>query len=359
MNKFDKDKFSSIFKEFVGKEFVSVDENGRPINKKKSNVKMPSFKDVFKFFGLPLIIVFLVVVFLTEATYTVNEMESAIVLRFGKIKAVVVSKDYDLVKKQIEKSDKFSGIKVIKGKGLKFKVPFLDDVEKFTSQLITYKTRPGEVTTLDKKKIVLDNNAQWTIVNPALFRITMKSITNGNTRLDDLMFSQIREYIGKTKGSKLISDKNYVYSMTTEIKDNINKSILEYGMIVKDVRIAKTEFPKQNNQNIFKRMRTEREKMANKLRAEGDEQYAVIKAESDKKASIIKTEAYAKAEKIKGEGEAGAAKIYADAYKVDPEFYSFYRTLQTYKKSLNKNARVVISSDSDFAKYLFNYKLKR
>ncbi len=343
---------------------IEVDENGNPIfgrtnRPKRKKMSKEDRKKFFKNVFLPLLIVFALIFLANASLYTVNEMESAIVLRFGKIKTVVVDKNYDIVLKQVEHSKKLSDVKVIKGKGLKFKVPFMDEVEKFSSQLITYKTHSGEVTTLDKKKIVLDNNAQWKIVNPALFRITMRSITNGNTRLDDLMFSQLREYIGKTKGSRLISDKDYVYQMTSEIRDNINEQIKDYGMVVKDVRIAKTEFPTQNNENIFKRMRTEREKMANKLRAEGDEQYAVIKANADKEASIIKTEAYAKAEKIKGEGNAEAAQIYADAYKLDPEFYAFYKTLQTYKLTLKDNTRIVIDSDSDFAKYLFKYNLDK
>ncbi len=337
--------------------YVEVDENGNPIKKNYSEKLKKAPKYVFTHVFLPIVIVFAIIFIVSSSMYTVNEMQTAIVLRFGKITTVVVDREYELVKEQIAKSNKLSDIKVVKGKGLMFKVPFIDEVEKFSNQLITYKTKSGEVTTLDKKKIVLDNNAQWRIVNPALFRITMKTITNGNTRLDDLMFSQLREFIGKTKGSRLISDKDYVYDMTSEIKDNINEQIIDYGMRVKDVRIAKTEFPKQNNENIFKRMRTEREKMANKLRAEGDEQYEVIKANADKNASIIKTEAYAKAEEIKGQGDAEAAEIYAAAYKLDPEFYAFYKTLQTYKSVLNDNARIVIDSDSDFAKYLFKYNL--
>ncbi len=339
---------------------VEVDEHGNPINKGRKNKGANlNTKAVFSHVIVPLIVIFAILFLIGAATYTVNEMESAIVLRFGKIKTVVVSEEnYDLVKSQIESSKKFSDVSIVKGKGLRFRVPFIDEVEKFSSQLITYKTNAGEVTTLDKKKIVLDNNAQWKIVNPATFRITMKTIANGNTRLDDLMFSQLREYIGQTNGSRLVSDKDYVYEMTTRVRDNINQKIKDYGMMVKDVRIAKTEFPKENNENIFNRMRTERQKMANKLRAEGDEQYAIIKADSDKNASILKTEAYAKAEEIKGQGDAEAAEIYANAYKADPEFYSFYKTMETYKKTLSKNARIVIDKKSDFAKYLYNYRLK-
>jgi membrane protease subunit HflC len=264
-----------------------------------------------------------------------------------------VNKDADVVKAQLAATDQFKGVDVIVGKGLFFKVPFIDQVEKFTSQLLTYKTLPGEVTTLDKKKIVLDNNAQWRIVNPALFKISMVTIDDANNKLDDLIFSGLREQIGKTDGTTLISDKEFVYTMTALVKDQVNKQVYESGIEVFDVRIAKTEFPDQNNANIFTRMRTERQKIANKLRAEGDEQYQIITAKADKEATILKAEAYATAEENRGQGDAEALEIYAKSYNKDPEFYQFLKTLETYKEALGENAKIVIDSDSEFAKYLF------
>lgn len=337
---------------------VEVDENGNPINKeKKINFKSQKSKDLFTHLLLPLFIILAIAFMATQFMFTVNEMEQALVVRFGSVQRIIVLKDADKVSEALERSGKFPDIEVVEGKGLMFKMPFVDNVEKYSSQLITYKTLQGEVTALDKKKIVLDNNAQWRIVNPALFRITMQTVQNGNTRLDDLIFSAIREKIGKINGSKLVSDKEFVYEMLAEIKEEVNDVVKDYGMEVVDVRIAKTEFPKQNYENIFNRMRTERQKMANKLRAEGEEQYKTITANSDKEAQVIKAEAYAKAEEIKGQGDAEALEIYANAYSKDPEFYSFYKTLETYRKTIGKNTRLVIDKDSDFAKYLFDYKI--
>ncbi len=340
---------------------IEVDENGRPINNGQSQVDVTKLKNDFKRFithgFIPLFILVVLIFLASTATFTVNEMEQALIVRFGSVDAVYVSQDADKIAQQLKASNKFSNVKVVEGKGLRFKVPFIDQVEKYNSMLLTYKTIPGEVTTLDKKKIVLDNNAQWRIVNPALFRISMGNIGSANARIDDLIFAKLREQIGVTYGTTLVSDKNYVYDMTIKIKDEINEEVAEYGMEIMDVRIAKTEFPEQNNANIFNRMRTERQKMANKLRAEGDEQYQVITAKAEKEATIIKAEAYAKAEEIKGQGDAEALEIYANTYNKDPEFYQFYKTLATYKATLGNKTKIVIDSDSDFAKYLFDAKL--
>lgn len=350
-----------MFKNFK-KGPVEVDENGNPIfGKSKANINNVDvnkmLKNLFTKGMIPLLLLILIAFIAATATFTVNEMEHALIVRFGSVTTVYVAENGDVIREQLAKSNNFSDISVIEGKGLRFKIPFIDEVEKYNSRLLTYKTTAGEVTTLDKKKIVLDNNAQWRIVNPALFRISIGNQASANSRLDDLIFSRLREKIGKTYGTTLVSDKDYVYNMTGELRDEINAEVIQYGMEVFDVRIAKTEFPTQNNENIFNRMRTERQKMANKLRAEGDEQYQIITAKADKEATIIKAEAYATAEEIKGQGDAEALAIYAQAYNKDPEFYQFYKTLATYKESLGSQTKIVIDSDSEFAKYLFDMKL--
>lgn len=339
---------------------VEVDENGNQVERKKGLGSMGprKIKNLSLQIGISLAIVLVVSLIVSQLFFTVNEMESALVVRFGSIQRVIVEEGADKIAEDLKNSGKFAGdVEVVNGKGLMIRIPFVDTIEKYSSQLISYKTLPGEVTALDKKKILLDNNAQWRIVNPALFKITMQSVENGNTRLDDLIFSSIREKIGKINGSRLISDKEFVYEMLNEIRDEVNTQVESYGMEVVDVRIAKTEFPQQNNENIYNRMRTERQKMANKLRAEGEERYKTITADSDKQAAIIKAEAYQEAEKIKGEGDAEAIRIYAEAYNKDPEFYMFIKSLEAYKATIGTNTKLIINADSDFAKYLFKYEL--
>ncbi len=342
-----------MFNPFGSKPIQEVDANGNPIPKHQP----PQLFDVEKLLkqlSIPVILFVLVFVVFTTATYQVNEMEQAIVTRFGEVITVVVHSKTPPLVAEIQDNAQTKNVTILEGKGLFFKVPFLDSVEKYTSQLLTYNTISREVTTSDKKKIVLDNNAQWRIVNPVLFKIKMRTIQSANTKLDDIIYSKLNEKIGLTDGSTLISDKKYVYAMLQTIKVNTNVDVSKFGMEVFDVRIAKTEFPKENNENIFNRMRTERQKIANKYRAEGEEQYKVMTALADKQVVILKAEAYAKAEQVKGEGDAKALEIYANAYNKDPEFYQFYKTLLTYKEALKANAKIVIDSDSEFAKYLFN-----
>ncbi|HKL11518.1 MAG TPA: protease modulator HflC, partial [Clostridia bacterium] len=280
-------------------------------------------------------------VLITNCFFTVNEVEQAVITRFGEVQTVIVKKITPEIEKEIYDIPQFEDVKIREGKGLFFKVPVIDQVEKYTSRLLTYNTLAREVTTSDKKKIVLDNNAQWTIRNPLLFRITVNNVRSANTKLDDIIYSKLNEKIGLTDGSTLISDKEYVYAMTNQIKINTNEEVENFGMEVVDVRIAKTELPESNYENIFNRMRTERQKIANKFRAEGEEQYKIITAQASKEVTILKAEAYEKAQAIKGEGDALALETYANAYNKDPEFYAFYRTLESYKKTLGDKTKIV------------------
>lgn len=308
-----------------------------------------------KSFILPGMIILGIIIF-SNVTFTVNEIEQAVLTRFGEAKTVIVEKKTKELEEEIYSNPQFKDVKILEGKGLFFRVPFIDQVEKYSVQLITYNTLPREVTTSDKKKIVLDNNAQWKINNPLLFRVTVNNVRSANTKLDDIIYSKLNEKIGLTDGSTLISDKKYVYEMSEQIKIGTNGDVKNFGMEVVDIRIAKTELPQENNENIYKRMRSERQKIANKFRSEGEEQYKIITAEADKEVVILKADAYEKAEAIRGEGDAGALAIYADAYNKDPEFYRFYKTLTTYKKTLGDKTKIVIDSNSSFARYLFGEK---
>ncbi|MBK5251998.1 MAG: protease modulator HflC [Peptostreptococcaceae bacterium] len=299
------------------------------------------------------VLVFLAYIIATNSLFTVNEMEQAVITRFGEVQTVIVEKITPELEAEIYDIPQFKDVKIREGKGLFFKVPVIDQVEKYTSRLLTYNTLAREVTTSDKKKIVLDNNAQWVIRNPLLFRITVNNIRSANTKLDDIMYSKLNEKIGLTDGSTLISDKAYVYAMTNQIRINTNEEVSNFGMEVIDVRIAKTELPESNYENIFNRMRTERQKIANKFRAEGEEQYKIMTAQASKEVTILKAEAYEIAQTIQGEGDALALETYANAYNKDPEFYAFYRTLESYKKTLGEKTKLVIGADSEFAKYLY------
>ncbi|MDD2283346.1 MAG: protease modulator HflC [Eubacteriales bacterium] len=284
-------------------------------------------------------------------TFQVAMTEHAIVTRFGEIHKIVVN-DASALQSTLN-NPRFKDLNIVEGNGLFFKVPFLDKVDYYNDRLITYDVDAREVTTKDKKKVILDNYAQWKIINPALFRVTMRSEANAYVRLEDIIYSNLNQQIGKINAEVLISDKDYVKSMLAEIVKQANIDVKDYGIEIIDVRIKRTDLPQENNANIFNRMRTERERMAMQYRSEGQEEAQKIRSDADREATIIEAQAYAEAERIRGEGEAEALKIYAQSYGQDPEFYEFYQTLQTYRATLKDNTTLVIDSDSDFAKFLF------
>lgn len=287
-------------------------------------------------------------------TFKVSMTEHAVVTRFGEIHKIIVNDASAL--EQAGEDPRFARLQVIEGNGLFFKIPFLDKIDYYNSRLITYDVEAREVTTKDKKQVILDNYAQWKIVNPALFRVTMRTETGAYVRLEDLIYSHINQQIGKIDAEVLIADKDYVKTMLAEIVKQANVDVRDYGIEIIDVRIKRTDLPWENNANIFNRMRTERERMAMQYRSAGQEEAQKIRSGADREATVIEAAAYAEAGKIRGEGEAEAASIYADAYGQDPEFYEFFRSLLTYRKTLKDNTMLVIDADSDFAKYLFGPK---
>ncbi len=322
--------------------------------KPEFKINLNKYKSVFRVLGGLFIALILVIVFFNAFTFTVDEREQVIVKQFDKVVKVIVDEKTDEIVEDIQ--NQFEGAKVLDGKGLFFKIPFIQQTKAYTNKLLTYDTQAGEVTTKDKKKIVLDNFAQWKIYNPALFIATLGDVRSAHARIDDIIYSKINEEIGRVDAHELISNKDYVFEMLDRVKKDANDKLNIYGVSIIDIRIKKTDLPEENHENVFNRMRTERVKDANKYRSEGKEQAQIIRSDADRQATIIEAEAYEKAEKIKGEGDAEALKIYADAYNQDAEFYTFWRTLQAYKKTLGDKTKIVIDPDSDFAKYLFQSK---
>ena len=205
----------------------------------------------------------------------------------------------------------------------------------------------------DKKRVILDNNAQWRVSNPLLFHVTMGNYTIADTRIDDLMYAKLNERVGRTLAHDLISNKEQVAGLLEEIETDINQALSTYGIYVLDIQIKRTDLPTETHENIFNRMRTEREQMATQYRSEGESEATRIRSEADSEARVIVAEAELEAKIRRGEAEAEATRIYNEAYGVDPEFYEFYQALQTYKATIDENTTLVIDENSPFAKYFF------
>jgi len=304
------------------------------------------------------VIVVLIIGFVSS-TFQLNENESAAVMRFGKIVAVYVKTQAVADKVTaglISENARLDDIKVFYGTGLKFRLPFVDSVKKYSNVLLTYDTAPRQVITSDKKKLIFDNNAQWQIENPALFEVTMGRVEEAQKRLDDILYSMMNEKVGKMDSNTLITNKTEVEKMQNDLALEVSKTMKAYGISIFDIRVKRTELPEENYDSVYKRMITERERIAAQFRSEGDEIALKARSETDKQVMILLSEAKKKSETLKGEGDAEATKIYNEAYGQDKDFYEFYNTLEAYKTTMKDNTKLVIPSSSPFVKYLFGGK---
>ncbi|HHV95745.1 MAG TPA: protease modulator HflC [Clostridiaceae bacterium] len=336
-------------------------QNNNIFNKKQgfrvfkggNDFNFSNYKGSFKFVVIFVAVIIIITIVSNLFFFTVDEREQAVVKQFNEVVKIIADGDIEEIKNSIAHHPQLSGVKIDNRKGLHFKIPFLQSVEYFTGMLMTFDGTVREVITKDQKKLVLDNYAVWKLSNPALFAMSVGNETEANKRLDDIIYSKINEEVGKVEAHVVISDKNYVANMLQAVVEDANEHIKNFGMEVVDVRIKRTDLPEENYNNIFNRMKTEREKAAKTYRSEGQEEAQKIRSEADREATIIEANAYKEAEKIKGEGDAEAARIYAEAYSKDPEFYAFWRSLQAYKKTLKENTTIIIDKESDFVKYLY------
>lgn len=318
-----------------------------------NNVDLKKYKGLFKAVAAIGILIILLIIVYNSLTFAVDVREQVVVKQFDKVVKIILDEKSEEMVAAIKSHPQLKQADIYEGKGLFFKIPFIQKVEYYTNMLLTYDTDIREVTTRDKKKLVLDNFAQWKITNPAFFSISLKTVPRAHTRIDDIVYSKLNEEIGKVDQHVVVSDKEYIMEMLKSIADSSNSELKDFGVEIADIRIKRTDFPEENYNNIFNRMRTERQRAAAKYRSEGKEEAQKIRSAADKEATIIEAEAYEKAEKLRGEGEAEALKIYAEAYNRDPDFYQFWRTLQAYKATLRDKTTLVIDPDSEFARYLF------
>jgi modulator of FtsH protease HflC len=271
-------------------------------------------------------VIIVLVVTLTSGFFVIDEKNQAIILQFGRY------------------------IRTVHEPGLHFKVPFIQSVIAYDDMILKYDSAPTEILTKDKKNLMVDNFARWRIVDPRKFYETVKNEESAQVRLDDIIYSMLRVELGQFTLEEIISSHRDEIMKTVAQKSSIRAT--EYGIEIKDVRIKRADLPEQNEVSIFERMKAERNKQANTYRSEGEEEKTKIKANTDKEKKIIMSVAYEKAQKIKGEGDAEAIKIYAEAFKQDPEFYAFIRSLDAYKKTMDSNTTLVLSPDMEFFQYL-------
>ena len=263
-----------------------------------------------------------------SAVYTVDEREKVLVLQFGEIR------------------------QVIDQPGLYLKVPFIQDILRYDDRILGLPTNPLEVTPLDDRRLVVDAFARWRIVDLQKFRRAVGSggVDAARANLDKIVNAEIREVLGGVPSQAVLSVDRV--GLMNKIRDNARAKAATLGIDVIDVRLTRTDLPKQNLDATFKRMQAERQREATDEVARGNEAAQTLRAEADRSAVEITSAAMKEAEIIRGQADAKRIAIYAAAYGKDPEFFTFTRSLTAYAKALpGDNTSIVMSPDSEFFRY--------
>ncbi len=272
------------------------------------------------------IFAFAIIITGLNSVWILNQKEQAIVLQFGR------------------------PIREVKDAGLKFKTPFIQKVVKYDNRLLDLNPPAQEVVLNDKKRIEVDSFTRYKITNPLTFYKTVRTEYQAQTKLEDIINSSVRKVLGKTTLLNLLSSQRT--QIMSDISDAVKKDASAIGIYVADVRIRRADLPVEVLQAINARMKAERERDAKEFRGQGQELSQNIKAKADKEKIIILAEAQKQAQMLRGQGEEEAIKIWNQAANKDKEFFSFYRSLEAYRKSLQDGkTNFVLSPNSEFFRY--------
>ena len=276
------------------------------------------------------LIVLIVAVFVGySSVYIVKETERGVLLKFGE----VVNADLE--------------------PGLHFRFPIVNNVRLFDGRVLTLDAAPQSYLTLEKKSLEVDSFVKWKIDNVQKFyTATSGDEFRAAKLLSDRVDTGLRNQFGERTVTEVVSgEREQLMKELTESLSKIAED--EFGIEVIDVRVKRIDLPPAVSESVYQRMRTEREREASELRARGKELAEGIRADADRQKTVVEAEAYRESEWIRGEGDATAANVYANAYQQNPEFYSFHRSLQAYRKSFTGSGdMMVLKPDSDFFKYL-------
>lgn len=297
---------------------------------------------------LPIILIALLIGLgiLSSSFFVVYEGEQAIVTEFGK------------------------PVGEVRSAGPHFKMPLIQDVHRFQSRILKWDGDPNQITTRDKRYIWVDTTARWRIADPLLFYRTVATEAGAQSRLDDIIDSVVRDGVSGHLLVELVRGSDYINAeglidespeentplrgrdeILADILAKARANVPDYGIELLDVQIKRINYVEQVRKRVYERMISERKKVAAQFRSEGEGEKADILGQMQKELKRISSEAYRESAEIRGDADATAAAIYADAYNRDPEFYSFYRSLEAYRNSISDNSKMVLSTDSDFYRY--------
>ena len=261
--------------------------------------------------------------------FSVHETKQAIVLQFGRPVGAPITDS-----------------------GLKIKIPFIQQVQYLDKRVLDLDSPAEEVIASDQKRLVVDSITRWKISDPLQFYISVRDERLARSRLQAIVSSSLRSVLGGEEFVTVVRDNRD--ALMKRITERVNEQSISLGINIVDVRIKRADLPDANSQAIYRRMQTERQQEAAEFRAKGQEISRGIRAEAEKTVTVVLAEATRDSEVIRGKGDACRNRIFASAYGLDPDFFAFYRSMQSYEVALGEETTIVLSPDSDFLKFLSN-----
>ena len=264
-----------------------------------------------------------------SALFTVYQTEQVLVVRLGQpIRAVTES-------------------------GLSFKIPLLDSVIHIDKRILDLENPAQEVIASDRTRLVVDAFARYRINDTLKFYQTVGSVEDANLRLTILLNSALRRVLGEAIATDIVRGKRA--QLMALVRDQLENEAKSFGISVVDVRIRRVNLPEQNSQAVYQRMQTERQREAVEFRAQGSQRSQEIRAKADRDVTVLIAQAASTGEQVRGDGDAARNRIYAEAYRRDPDFFAFYRTMQAYENGLHAdNTRMLLKPNSEFFRYFGN-----
>lgn len=242
--------------------------------------------------------------------------------------------------------------------GLSYKIPFIQSVTSLPKYQMIFDIPPAEINTKDTKRMLADHYAVWRIEDPQKMIANARSLQQAEAIMGELIFAAIRAELGQLNFDEIINDETSSRGSFNEfVLERVNEALTrnEYGIILTDVRMKRTDLPEENEQAVYRRMISERQSIAQEYLSQGDAEANRIRANTDREVKEMIAKATADANEIIAEGEGEAARIYNEAFSRDPEFYKLYRTLQSYEKTIGDKTVIVLPSDSPYARILMGY----
>lgn len=273
------------------------------------------------------VVVILLGIVAVNSMFIVSQTQQALVLRLGEPR------------------------RQIQDPGLQLKIPFIEDAVFYERRALDVDPPKQQVILSDQKRLDVDSYARYRIVDPLLFFQAVRTEREARARLSAIINSSLRRVLGSQTLFDILSEKRV--GIMANIRSEVNGPAQRLGIEIIEVRLRRADYPDETRENIYNRMKSEREREAKEFRAQGFEQAQKIRADADKQRIVIVAEAQKQAETLRGQGDGEAIKIYADAFGKDPSFFSFYRSMQAYRTAITDSdtTTMVLSPDSDFFRY--------